>query len=122
VFAKYLEDPVSSNLNTSIAELFFEHPVELSASKTWLLLALPPDEGNDQTLVNPPPGSPPPLLVVILACHRHFVAQTLQAYSSSPLDLFPRPVDTFPTFFFLKESASVPVRSHKISKNDSDKA
>jgi len=122
VFAKYLEDPVSSNLNTGIAELFFEHPVELSAPKTWLLLALPPDEGNDQTLVNPPPGSPPPLLVEILACHRHFVAQTLQTYSFSPLDLFPRPVDTFPTFFFLKESASVPVLSHKISKNDSDKA
>ena len=122
MFAKYLEDPVSSNLNTSIAELFFEHPVELPASKTWLLLALPPDEGNDQTLVNPPPGSPPPLLVEILACHRHFVAQTLQTYSFSPLDLFPRPVDTFPTFFFLKESASVPVLSHKISKNDSDKA
>ena len=122
MFAKYLEDPVSSNLNTSIAELFFEHPVELSASKTWLLLALPPDEGNDQTLVNPPPGSPPPLLVVILARHRHLMAQTLQTYSSSTLDPFPCPVDTFPTFFFLKESTSVPVLSHKISKNDSDNA
>lgn len=122
MIAKYLEHPVSSDLNTSIAELSLKHPVEFSTSKTWLLLALPPDKGDDQTRVNPPPGSPPPLLVVILACHRHLMAQTLQTYSSSTLGLSPRPVDTFPTCFFLKESASVPVLSHKISKNDSDNA
>lgn len=122
MIAKYLEHSVSSNLNTSIAELSLKHPVEFSTSKTWLLLALPPNKGDDQTLVNSPPGSPPPLLVVILACHRHLMAQTLQTYSSSTLDLSPRPVDTFPTCFFLKESTSVPVLSHKISKNDSDNA
>ena len=122
MIAKYLEHSVSSDLNTSIAELSLKHPVEFSTSKTWLLLALPPDKGDDQTLVNFPPGSPPPLLVVILACHRHLMAQTLQTYSSSTLDLFPPPVDTFPTCFFLKESTSVPVLSHKISKNDSDNA
>ncbi len=122
MIVKDLKHPVSPDLDTSIAELMFEHPVELSTTKTWLLLALPPDKRDDQTLVNSPPGSPPPLLVVILARHRHLMAQTLQTYSSSTLDPFPCPVDTFPTFFFLKESTSVPVLSHKISKNDSDNA
>ena len=122
MIAKYLEHSVSSDLYTSVAELLLKHPMEFSTSKTRLLLALPPDKRDDQTLVNSPPGSPPPLLVVILARHRHLMAQTLQTYSSSTLDPFPCPVDTFPTFFFLKESTSVPVLSHKISKNDSDNA
>ena len=122
MITKYLEHSVSSDLNTSVAEFSLKHPVEFPTSKTWLLLALPSDQGHDQTLVNSPPGPPPPLLVVILACHRHLLAQTLQTYSSSTLDLFPRPVDTFPACFFLKESTSVPVLSHKISKNDSDNA
>ena len=120
--AKNLEHSDSSDLNTSVAELSLKHPVEFSTSKAWLLLALTPDKGDDQSLVNFPSGSPPPLPVVILACHRHLLAQTLQTYSSSTLGLFPSPVDTFPTCFFLKESASVSVLSHKISKNDSDNA
>ena len=122
MIAKYLKHPVPADLNTSVAELSLKHPVEFSTSKTWLLLALPPDKGDDKTRVNFPSGSPPPLFVVILACHRHLVAQTLQTYSSSTLDFSPRSVDTFPTCFFLKESTSVPVLSHKISKNDSDNA
>ena len=122
MIAKYLKHPVSPDLDTSIDELIIEHPMEFSATEPRLLLSLPPDEGDDETFVYSPPGSPPSLLVVILACHRHLMAQTLQTYSSSTLDLFPRPVDTFPTCFFLKESTSVPVLSHKISKNDSDNA
>ena len=122
MIAKYHKHSVSSDLNTSVAELILKHPVEFSTSKTWLLLALPPDKRNDKTRVNSPSGSPTPLFVVILARHRHLMAQTLQTYSSSTLDLFPPPVDTFPTCFFLKESTSVPVLSHKISKNDSDNA
>mgnify|MGYP001819252143 FL=1 len=122
MITKYLEHAVSSDLNTSVAELLLKHPMEFSTSKTRLLLALPPDKGDDETLINSSPGSPSPLLVIILACHRHLMAQTLQTYSSSTPGLFPRPVGAFPTFFFLNESASVPVRSHKISKNDSDNA
>ncbi len=120
MIAKHFEHSVPADLYTSIAKLISQHPVELSTTKTWLLLSLPPDKGDDEALVNSPSVSPPPLLVIILARHPCLVAQPFDAYSTSLLDLFSRPVDAFPTFFFLKASASVPVLSHKISKKDSD--
>ena len=122
MIAKHFEHSVPTDLYTTIAELISQHLVELSTTKTWLLLSLPPDKRNDEALVNSPSVSPSPLLVIILARHSCLVAQLLDAYSTSLLGLFSRPVDAFPTFFFLKVSASVPVLSHKISKKDSDNA
>ena len=122
MIAEHFEHPVAPDLDASIAKLIFEHLVEFSAAKTRLLTPLPPDKGNDELFVDLSPALPPSLLVVILARHRHLETQTLDAYPSSPSDFLPCPVDTRPACFFLKASASVSVRSHKISKKDSANA
>ena len=122
MIAEHFKHAVAPDLDAGIAKLVLEHVVELSAAKTWLLTPLPLDQRNNELFVDLAPPVLPSLLVVILARHRHLETQTRDAYPSSSLDFLPRPVDTRPACFFLNASASVSVRSHKISKKDSDNA
>ena len=118
MIAKNLEHPIPASLDAGVFELFAQQPVDLPTTKPRLPLSLPPDKRNDQTLIDFSSFSPSPLFVVILAGHAHLAAQLVDAYSASPLGLFTGPVDAWPTCFFLKASASVPVLSHRISKKD----
>ena len=90
---KNLKHPVSTDLDTGVSKLLTQMPMELPTTKPRLLLSLPPDQSNDQTLVDFSPSSPPPLLVVVLPRHAHLAAQPLDAYSASSLEFLARPVD-----------------------------
>lgn len=90
---KNLEYPVSTDLDAGVSKLLTQMPMELSTSKSRLLLSLPPDQSDDQILVDFSPSSPPPLLVVVLPGHAHLQAQPLDAYSASSLEFLARPVD-----------------------------